>query len=263
QKKSCKTEHCVFLLGACGGIVTTGDTPRFLFSPGWPENYPPNLECSWLIRSEDSIVELNLLSLDIENYPMCCTADYVLNGLADDAPRLQRFCGTVAEGTQVHSSGNTMAIVFYTDASISNGGFMASYSSEEPAGKNCGGVLNRPAGGNFSSPGYLVSNYSHNLNCEWLIENPQTMMLIVLQLTFSYFNLEPHSTCTWDSVTIFNGGSPGSPVIGQYCGTSSPGSIQSGSNKLAVVFLADHSLLSCERLFRDHFNQALCISITS
>ncbi|TWW71481.1 Cubilin 460 kDa receptor, partial [Takifugu flavidus] len=57
--------------GACGGIVTTGDTPRFLFSPGWPENYPPNLECSWLIRSEDSIVELNLLSLDIENYPMC------------------------------------------------------------------------------------------------------------------------------------------------------------------------------------------------
>lgn len=61
-------------------------------------------------------------------------------------------------------------------------------------------------------------------------------------MTFSYFNLEPHSTCTWDSVTIFNGGSPGSPVIGQYCGTSSPGSIQSGSNKLAVVFLADHSV---------------------
>lgn len=56
--------------------------------------------------------------------------------MAEDAPRLQRFCGTVAEGTQVRSSGNTMAIVFYTDASISNGGFMASYSSEEPAGKS-------------------------------------------------------------------------------------------------------------------------------
>lgn len=65
---------------------------------------------------------------------------------------------------------------------------------------------------------------------------------VSLQLTFSYFNLEPHSKCDWDSVTIFNGGSPGSPIIGQYCGTGSPGTIQSGSNKIAIVFLADHSV---------------------
>lgn len=66
-----ETDHGVLLLGACGGIVTAGDTPQFLFSPGWPENYAPNLECSWLIRSDDSTVEFNLLSLDIEDYPMC------------------------------------------------------------------------------------------------------------------------------------------------------------------------------------------------
>lgn len=65
---------------------------------------------------------------------------------------------------------------------------------------------------------------------------------LIRQLTFSYFHLEPHTTCNWDSVTIFNGGSPGSPIIGQYCGTTSPGTIQSGSNKLAIVFLADHSV---------------------
>lgn len=61
----------MFLAGACGGIVTAGDAPGFLFSPGWPESYPPNLECSWLIRTDDSIVELNLLFLDIEDFPMC------------------------------------------------------------------------------------------------------------------------------------------------------------------------------------------------
>lgn len=54
--------------------------------------------------------------------------------------------------------------------------------------------------------------------------------------------MEEHSQCSWDSVTIFNGGSPGAPVIGQYCGHTSPGTIQSGSNKLAVVFLADHTV---------------------
>ena len=62
------------------------------------------------------------------------------------------------------------------------------------------------------------------------------------QLNFTYFNLEAHSSCRWDSLTIFNGGHPGAPVIGQYCGTSSPGTVQSGSNRLAVVFMADHSV---------------------
>lgn len=58
----------------------------------------------------------------------------VLNGWLEDAPRLQRFCGTVPAGTQVRSSGNTMTVVFSTDSSVSNGGFTASYSSEEPSG---------------------------------------------------------------------------------------------------------------------------------
>lgn len=61
----------MFGLGACGGMVMTRETPDFLFSPGWPDNYPHNLECTWLIRSPDSTVEFNLLSLDIEDYPMC------------------------------------------------------------------------------------------------------------------------------------------------------------------------------------------------
>lgn len=57
-----------------------------------------------------------------------------MNGLAVDAPHLQRFCGTVPAGTQVRSSGNTMAVEFRTDASASSGGFLATYSSDEPAG---------------------------------------------------------------------------------------------------------------------------------
>lgn len=31
-------------------------------------------------------------------------------------------------------------------------------------------------------------------------------------------------------------------MIGQYCGHTSPGTIKSGSNKLAMVFLADHTV---------------------
>ncbi|XP_038590997.1 cubilin-like, partial [Micropterus salmoides] len=318
---------------ACGGELNAPSGT--ISSPNYPNLYPHSRVCRWeLVVSLGRRVTLTIDDLRLEDSGAFCAFDYVdvLNGLAADAPYLQRFCGTVPAGTQVSSSGNTMAIVFHTDASVSSGGFMVSYSSEEPA--ECGGVLNNPAGGNFTSPGYLVSNYSNNLNCEWLIQNPQhinSSIVVLIEdlclenhqtcesdylqfrlsdsygellakycgqtipsipivvftpdlwvhfqtdasqgdlgfkakylfsecggwqtgeggvlsspnypniypspsrcawlleapvghtitLTFGYFSLEPHSECHWDSVTIFNGGSPGSPVIGQYCGTTS------------------------------------------
>uniref|UniRef100_A0A671NKD0 CUB domain-containing protein n=1 Tax=Sinocyclocheilus anshuiensis TaxID=1608454 RepID=A0A671NKD0_9TELE len=90
----------------------------------------------------------------------------------------------------------------------------------------------------ISSPGY-PNNYPSPSRCTWLLEAPVGHTII---LTFTYFEMEEHSQCTWDSVTVFNGASPGSPVIGQYCGHNSPGTIQSGSNKLVVLFLADHTV---------------------
>ncbi|TNN61134.1 Cubilin [Liparis tanakae] len=339
---------------ACGGELSAPSGT--ISSPNYPNLYPHSRVCRWeLAVASGRRVTLTINDLRLEGSGTSCSFDYVevLNGLVDDAPRLQRFCGSVPAGTQVRSSGNTMTVLFRTDASVSNGGFLASYSSEEAA--ECGGILDDPAGGNFTSPGYLLSNYSDNLNCEWLIQNPQhvnSSIVVLIEdlhlehhqtcdsdylqlrlgdsdgellakfcgqtipnipivvftpelwvhfrtdssqgdlgfkakyffsecggwqtgegglisspnypnvypgpsrcawlleapmghtitLTFSYFNLEPHAQCSWDSVTIFNGGSPGAPVIGQYCGTTSPGTIQSGSNKLAVVFLADHSV---------------------
>lgn len=69
---------CVCLSGACGGLLLIGNSPGFLFSPGWPENYPPNQECTWLIRAPDSIVEFNFLSLDMEGYPPCYSDNLII-----------------------------------------------------------------------------------------------------------------------------------------------------------------------------------------
>ncbi|XP_061094184.1 cubilin [Conger conger] len=324
-------------------------------SPNYPNLYPHSRVCHWRITVPPGRrVTLTINDLRLEDHGFCAY-DYVdvINGLVSNAPHLQRFCGTVAAGTQVRSSGNTMTVVFATDSSVSNGGFTADYSSNEEA--VCGGILDNPAGGNFTSPGYGVGNYSNDLNCEWLIQNPRhvnsSIVVIVddlrlehhqtcewdyielrmgdsngellarfcgqtrppiplvvftpelwvhflsdqavrdlgfkatysfadcgglqtgeggmiaspgfpnnypspsrcawlleapeghtITLTFTYFQVEAHSKCSWDSLTIMNGGSPGSPLIGQYCGNTSPGTIQSGSNKLALVFLADHSV---------------------
>ncbi|XP_066539114.1 cubilin [Hoplias malabaricus] len=335
----------------CGGELNapTGT----ISSPNYPNLYPHSRVCHWKITVPSGRrVTLTFNDLRLEDHGSC-VFDYVevFNGLVSNAPRLQRFCGTVPAGTQVKSSGNTMTVVFSTDSSVSNGGFTADYSSDEAA--VCGGILDTP--GNFTSPDYGVGNYSNSLNCEWQILNPQHVnsSIVVLindlhlehhqtcewdylefrlddengelltrfcgqttpavpivvatpqlwvhfvsdeavvdlgfkatyyfsdcggfqtgeggvisspgfpdnypspsrcawyleapeghtvTLTFTYFEVEEHVQCSWDSVTILNGGSPGSPMIGQYCGHNSPGRIQSGTNKLVVVFLADHSV---------------------
>uniref|UniRef100_A0A4W4F6Q8 Cubilin n=1 Tax=Electrophorus electricus TaxID=8005 RepID=A0A4W4F6Q8_ELEEL len=333
----------------CGGDLNAPSGT--ISSPNYPNLYPHNRLCRWRITvPQGRRVTLTFNDLRLEDHNSCMF-DYVINGLLSNAPRLERFCGSVPAGTQVKSSGNTMTVIFATDSSVSNGGFTADYSSDEAA--VCGGILSTP--GNFTSPDYGNGNYSNNQNCEWMIQNPQhvnSSIIVLIQdlhlehhqtcdwdyleirlgdvngellarfcgqntppvpivvftaqlwvhflsdeavvdlgfkatyyfsdcggaqsgeggvissphypeiypspsrcawlleapeghtitLTFTYFEVEEHSQCSWDSVSIFNGGSPGAPLIGQYCGHSSPGTIQSGSNKLAVVFLADHSV---------------------
>lgn len=61
----------------------------------------------------------------------------------------------------------------------------------------CGGILSNSAGGNFTSPGYLVSNYSNNLNCEWLIQNPQHINSSIVVL-IEDLHLQSHQTCALD-----------------------------------------------------------------
>lgn len=59
----------------------------------------------------------------------------------------------------------------------------------------CGGILTEP--GNFTSPDFGNGNYSNNLNCEWLIQNPHhtnsSIVVIIDEL-----HLEHHQTCEWD-----------------------------------------------------------------
>uniref|UniRef100_A0A8C5PBH1 Cubilin n=1 Tax=Leptobrachium leishanense TaxID=445787 RepID=A0A8C5PBH1_9ANUR len=338
----------------CGGDYT--GSSGILRSPNYPNIYPHNRVCEWRITvplGRRVTLTINDLRLqDTQN----CDSDYitVYNGFHNKSPVIAKLCGDVSQGTEMRSSGNTMKVVFVTDGSVSNGGFLATYSSGEDA--VCGGELVGPTGGNFTSPGYDgVNNYTKQLNCEWVIQNPSAHnsstyisfqrlqlerhqncqndfieirledaegelvarvcgrtlpripLIIVapkiwvrfvsnnevedigfsasylftgcggiqnnhmgvftspnypdayprlshcawllqapegntITLQFGSFDIEHHSVCRWDSVTVVNGASPGSPLIGQYCGSTSPGTIESGSNKLLVLFNSDTSL---------------------
>ncbi|KAM5338742.1 cubilin [Glossophaga mutica] len=341
-------------LEECGGDLQ-GPAGTFT-SPNYPNPNPHGRICEWRITVlEGKQVTLTFNNLRLEAHSSCSSEHVtVFNGIRSNSPQLEKLCSSVNVSDEIKSSGNTMKVIYFTDGSRPYGGFTASYTSSEDA--VCGGSLSNPPRGNFTSPGYNgVSNYSRNLNCEWMLSNPNqgnssiyihfedfyleshqdcqfdvlefrvgnaegpliwrlcgpsasTVPLVIpypqvwvhfvtndrvehigfhaqysftdcggiqigesglitspnypasydrlthcswlleapqghtITLTFSDFDIESHATCAWDSVTVRNGGSPGSPIIGQYCGTSNPGPIQSGSNQLVVIFNSDHSV---------------------
>jgi PKD repeat protein len=65
-----------------------------------------------------------------------------------------------------------------------------------------------------------------------------------LELEFTMFDVEPHTTCGYDYLSIYNGESTSAALIGKYCGTDSPGTITASnvSGALTFVFHSDVSV---------------------
>ena len=51
--------------------------------------------------------------------------------------------------------------------------------------------------GTFTSPGY-PNSYANSLSCEWTISVPTGQV----RISFSDFDIESHSSCNYDSVTV-------------------------------------------------------------
>ncbi|MCF8364461.1 MAG: PKD domain-containing protein [Bacteroidales bacterium] len=53
---------------------------------------------------------------------------------------------------------------------------------------------------------------------------------------FEMFNIEDNSSCSYDWLKIYNGSTASSPLIGTYCGTDSPGTIEADNADGALTF---------------------------
>jgi len=107
-----------------------------------------------------------------------------------------------------------------------------------PPSPDCGGRIRLGNQATIRSPGY-PSNYDSNLDCIWTITAPEGSMM---KLEFLNFDLEPDSSCTYDYVSVHDGGSEFAERLGsKACGTSSGGPHISTSNTMTVKFHTDGS----------------------
>ncbi|XP_071498641.1 extracellular serine proteinase-like [Diadema antillarum] len=156
----------------------------------------------------------------------------------------------VREKLQLKANGNTGItdlpagspdLLLYIGEGNAGGGFIPDPSAPviPPSDPTCSGYFNESSG-TFTSPNY-PSDYDDDLTCDYLVVAGDGEAITV---TFDDFNLESSSTCAYDSVSIYDGASVSDPLLGQWCGTNSPGVVAGASQSMLIRFESDFSVTS-------------------
>ncbi|XP_037552357.1 neuropilin-2a [Nematolebias whitei] len=104
-------------------------------SPGFPDKYPHNLECSYMIMAPPRMdITLTFLTFDLENDPLMvgegdCKYDWLMvwDGLPQASPLIGRYCGTKIP-PEIQSSSGLLSLSFHTDMAVAKDGFSARYN---------------------------------------------------------------------------------------------------------------------------------------
>ncbi|XP_035519622.1 deleted in malignant brain tumors 1 protein isoform X2 [Morone saxatilis] len=100
------------------------------------------------------------------------------------------------------------------------------------AGASCGGYL-YSSNGKFYSPRY-PNNYPPNADCYWYIRPGSS----IVQLDFSFVDIENSHNCVYDAIYIHDGSSTSSRLLGKICGDNNATFYSTGSY-LTVRFRSD------------------------
>ncbi|KFM81134.1 Cubilin, partial [Stegodyphus mimosarum] len=172
-------------------------------SPGFPESYPPDVDCRWMIFRADPRyceLEITIHSLHIQ-VGESCQFDYLeVDG--------HRFCGSTTAGNKRIFSFKSEQIVihFHSDSTIHDRGFEVTLKQREcpttttlPASSSCDQVFD-------SKEFILVSpnhpqDYDNGVNCRYVIRR-SSEDVCRLEMDFLRFDVESSSNCEYDYLAI-------------------------------------------------------------
>lgn len=206
-------------------------------SPSYPFNYPENKVCAYIITtSPGKAIQLTFQDFDIEdNRYYECRYDNVeiRDGPDINSTLLGRYCGGSQHMPPVQTSThNYMYVRFKSDMSLSGTGFYANYTT---INTECGGIY-RDTTGLINHPS-TDSSYRNDQSCQWLLIAPEGMHI---KLTWNRFEVEDMPGCNSDylEITEINDNNE-NEVLGKYCGTRSPPTLTTSTNRLKLKFVSD------------------------
>ncbi|XP_076437271.1 cubilin-like isoform X2 [Babylonia areolata] len=217
----------------CGGVFNAR-TSGVVHTVNYPNRYPFNSNCSWLIMSPVSTdrITLTFTHMDVEDTNSCGRdVVRVLNGNDRTAPEIGRYCGQTVPAP-ITSSGSSLFLTFRSDFTRQMTGFRAVYTVSS---SSCGGEFTA-SNGAFVSPSY-PNSYPTNRECVWTFRaSPGNRVAVA----FSMFNLESSSGCTNDYLEVRDGNATGT-VRGRFCGSTLPTNL-TASGTVWLKFRSDSQI---------------------
>ena len=167
----------------CGGYITS---PRgYLTSPNYPQNYPNNSNCQWVVRMRPATtLQFQFVYMDLPNSNTECSEDYLImrNGERPTSPfflinpsqgpnQNGHICGSTLPQTK-NTSSNSLYVSFKSDSSVTGQGFKLRYKE---LSNGCGGSIvltPETPEEELMSPNYPNIPPQHT-ECIWTIIVPQ------------------------------------------------------------------------------------------
>lgn len=187
----------------CGGVIkVNSDDHGSLHSPSFPQAYPSNLNCTWVIKNQILGDKLNFefvaFQLEEAYRQGNCTGDSlkIYNGEGTDAPLYDTYCGLQAP-PPFTSAGSTVTLRFYSDGYESKSGFNIIYTRSNSV---CG-LEYKVEEGTINSPSY-PGMYPHNSLCTWNVTGSRGSHI---EINFLVFDMVERDNCTIDRLEISYG----------------------------------------------------------
>ncbi|XP_068694364.1 uncharacterized protein [Montipora foliosa] len=116
--------------GSCGGVL--GSPEGHLTSPGYPEEYPSNTRCRWVISLSN---DYNLIRITIQRMYLeedrNSVYDYIAIYDILDNQVGERYCGSMTSPIHKDVKGIVAVVVFRSDSTNSKKGFSLSYEASK------------------------------------------------------------------------------------------------------------------------------------
>ncbi|XP_029687474.1 neuropilin and tolloid-like protein 1 isoform X1 [Takifugu rubripes] len=271
-KAQVKNNSGVTPAGQCGTWVKEPDGGYFT-SPNYPEKYPPERECVYIIEaSPRQCIDLFFDDKYSIEPSWECKFDHieVRDGPFGFSPLIGRYCGQESPA-YVHSSGRYLYIKFVADSELEATGFSARYNftqdpefpylGEVPALTPCDFELSGSEGFVESSQisGEARVLQTEAVDCRWHIRAPPRSKIYMRFLEYEMHN---SNECKRNFVAIYDGSSSVEHLKNKFCSTVA-NDVMLGSSVGVVRLWADEgSRKSKFRILFTTFHEPPCESDT-
>jgi len=203
------------------GCQATVGGEAVVTSPNYPNNYDDNLNKTETITvAEGLVLRLEFTAFNVEDHGSCAY-DHLKIVDGDGTILMDKTCGDALPPVFM-SNTNHVDLIFETDHSVTKSGWAVKWSAVSPDV-----VVSR----NYPA------QYPDNLE---QVETITTEAGKVLVLDFTTFDIEPHTNCNYDSLTIVD--HDGTTLMEKTCGNTLPPRITSRTNQVHLTFKTDHSV---------------------